>query len=101
MKTTIRLICFIGLIYITYAAWAGNKWGPADNQTGVIEVYTCRWKTNEGVKRYDCGIRLSNGELAFVKQFVLDDESHKKITVKVEVNKLRKKRKRYTFISSC
>lgn len=69
-----------------------------DNETGVLE--TCRWKTIDGVNNYDCLITLSNGESGAIKSFVLDDESHKQVTVKVEVNKLRKKRKRYTFISS-
>jgi len=98
MKTAIRLISFIALIYSIYAIWAHNKWNSADNQTGVME--NCRWKTNEGINKYDCLIRLSDGELASLHNFVLDDENHKKVTVKVEVNKLRKKRKRYTFISS-
>jgi len=81
-----------------YAMWAHNKWSPADIQTGVME--NCRWKTNEDGNRYDCLIRLPDGELAGLKNFVLDDENHKNVTLKVEVNKLRKKRKRYTFISS-
>lgn len=86
------------MIYSFYALWASNQWISAYNQTGVLE--TCTWKTIDGVNNYDCLIRLSNGELGSIKSFVLDDESHKRVTVKVEANKLRKKRKRYTFISS-
>jgi len=99
VKTAIKWIGLIAWITaLSYATWAQSKWDPADNQTGVME--TCRWKTSEGIKKYDCLIRLSNGELASLHKFILEDENHKKVTMKVEVNKLRKSRKRYTFISS-
>ena len=98
MRTVIKVISFLLLIPWGYATWAMYKWDPVNNQTG--EMYQCRWKTDEGIKTYDCLIKLSNGEIAGVSNFILDDESHKNITVKVEVNKLRKKLKRYTFISS-
>ena len=98
MKTALKIISSIVLLCMTYIAWAGTKWIAVDNETGVLE--TCRWKTIDGVNNYDCLITLSNGESGAIKSFVLDDESHKQVTVKVEENKLRKKRKRYTFISS-
>ena len=78
--------------------WAAGQWEPADNQTAVMEQ--CRWKIEEGKKIYECIVRLSDGETAGVKNIILSDNSHKEILVKVEANKLRKKRKRYTFISS-
>jgi len=88
MNTAIRLIRFIALIYSIYAIWSHNKWDQANNQSGVME--TCRWKTNEGINNYDYLIRLSDGELADLHNFVLDNENHEKVTVKVKVNKLRK-----------
>jgi len=81
-----------------YAVWANGQWEPLDNQTGIME--NCRWKTSENTKVYDCVMRLPNGEIAVVSNFILNDYSHKSVTLKVEANKLRKKRKRYTFISS-
>jgi len=98
MKTIFRVICVIGFSLAIYASWAGNQWVSVGNQTGVLE--TCRWKEIDGINHYDCIIRLSNGESGAIGSFVLDDENHKNVTVKVEVNKLRKKRKRYAFISS-
>ena len=76
------------LVATGYAIWATDKWEPVNNQTG--EMFQCMWKTDEGRKIYDCLIKLSNGEIAGISNFVLDDESHKNITVKVEVDKFRK-----------
>jgi len=98
MKIAIRVMAGIALIYFIYAFWAQKQWDSVGNQTGVIE--TCRWKITDGIKKSDCLIKLSDGVRGSLKQFILDDESHKQVTVKVEVNRLRKKRKRYTFISS-
>lgn len=98
MKSAFRIIHVLLFLLSIYAIWAHEKWEPLDNQTGIME--NCRWKTSQGIKVFDCLIRLSNGELANVQSFMLDDESHKYVTLKVEANKLLRKRKRYTFISS-
>lgn len=98
MKTIWRIFVTLLLIPASYVLWANNKWDPAESQTGVME--NCRWQTNEGVKTHECLIRLSNDELVGVVKLILDDDSHREVTLKVEVNKLRKKRKRYTFIGS-
>ena len=98
MKLVFKIMSIPLFLVSIYGIWANGKWEPLDNQTGIME--NCRWKTNENTKVYDCLIRLSSGELAGVHNFILDDESHSNVTVKVESNKLRKKRKRYTYIGS-
>ena len=98
MKMVLRLIGLLLLIYFAYSYWARNKWEPAGNQTAVMEQ--CRWKIEEEKKIYECFVRLSDGKFTGVRNIILSDDSHKEILVKVEVNKWRKKRKRFTFISS-
>lgn len=98
MKLVFKIMTMPLFLVSIYGICAIGNWEPLDNQTGSMEI--CRWKTKEDTKMYDCFIRLSSGEFADVHNFILDDESHSNVTVKVESNKLRKKRKRYTYISS-
>ena len=104
MKRVFQLFFYLLLIPIAYSMWALGKWEPAPNEIGVTE--SCRQHTKEPSKPFDCTVQLTDGKSAVVFNIIFEHDdvtlsnvNGREINLQAEVNKLKKNRKRYFYVS--
>lgn len=103
MRVFLRLAGLALFSISAYLFWADRTWEPAGYETGVLEV--CRRLPTEPTRPFQCVAKLPDGSQtnAFEMVFENDDITLKnlnggKVKLKVDVNKLPRPSKRYTFV---
>ncbi len=98
-KGAIRHLFRISTIFLAlftlYFHIQNSRWERVDDETGQILDCVVKIKPNDKSSS-DCSVRMPDGKITAVRDIKPYNHDNRLITLKVEVNKLRKKQKRYS-----
>ena len=98
-KSAIRHLFQLGSIFLVlfaiYFSFQISTWERVDDETGQILDCVVKIKPNDKSSS-DCSVRMPDGKITAVRDIKPYNHDNRLITLKVEVNKLRKNQKRYS-----